>query len=197
MRDPRFPLMSPPRARSSNRPPDRPAFLGRTTSTRENALLSGPAAPIAQRLYRERPLFLVTRKIEFCYGHRLLDYEGKCKFLHGHNGKARITIGAPQLDRRGMVVDFVEIKREIESWIDRELDHHMLLRRDDPVVPYLKQLGEPMFLMDANPTAENIAKLIHDYAASRGFPVIEVAMWETPKCGATYRGTGGFSPPAV
>ncbi len=32
-------------------------------------------------------MFQICRKIEFCYGHRLLNYEGKCRHLHGHNGK--------------------------------------------------------------------------------------------------------------
>ena len=31
-------------------------------------------------------------------------------------------------------------------------------------------MGEPLFLLDDNPTAENIARLIFDFTASRGFP---------------------------
>jgi 6-pyruvoyltetrahydropterin/6-carboxytetrahydropterin synthase len=38
-----------------------------------------------------------------------------------------------------------------------------------------------------NPTAENIAKLIFDYAHAQGFPIIEARLWETPRCYATYR----------
>ena len=48
-------------------------------------------------------MFQVTREIDFCYGHRLLNYEGKCKYLHGHNGRVVITIEAEKLDHRGMV----------------------------------------------------------------------------------------------
>src|SRR5262245_31920288 len=51
-------------------------------------------------------MYLVARAISFCYGHRLLDYDGKCRHLHGHNGKAVITLEAGELDRLGMVVDF-------------------------------------------------------------------------------------------
>ena len=50
-----------------------------------------------------------------------------------------------------------------------------------------QELGEPVFLLDENPTAENIAKLIFDYAAGQGFPVVEVRLWETPRCFASYR----------
>ncbi len=131
-------------------------------------------------------MFRVTREIDFCYGHRLLDYDGKCKFLHGHNGRAVIAIEAPELDHRGMVLDFSDIKRVVSNWIDENLDHRMLLRRDDPAVNALSEMGEPMFLMDANPTAENIAKLIFDFTAAQGFPIVECRLWETPRCFATY-----------
>ncbi|MEX0677967.1 MAG: 6-carboxytetrahydropterin synthase [Pirellulales bacterium] len=128
----------------------------------------------------------VTREIDFCYGHRLLNYEGKCKYLHGHNGRAAITIEAPELDERGMVVDFTEIKRVVSNWIDENLDHRMILRRDDPAREALEKLGEPVYLVDVNPTAENIARLIFDYAKSQGIGIVEVKLWETPRCFATY-----------
>ena len=134
-------------------------------------------------------MFRVTREIDFCYGHRLLNYEGKCRYLHGHNGRAIIAVEAEKLDSLGMVMDFSEIKRVVSTWIDENLDHRMLLCRDDPMVPILEKLGEPMFLMEQNPTAENIARLIHEYTASRGFPIVETHLWETPNCFATYRPT--------
>jgi len=58
------------------------------------------------------------------------------------------------------------------------------------VLPTLRQQGEPFFAIDVNPTAENIAKLIFDYTASQGFPVVEVTLWETDDSFATYRGPG-------
>lgn len=131
-------------------------------------------------------MFRVTREIKFCYGHRLLNYAGKCKYLHGHNGRAVISIEAPQLDSLGMVMDFSEIKRVVSSWIDENLDHRMILHRDDPILPVLKEMNEPVHVVDVNPTAENIAKLIFDFARSQGFPVKEVRLWETDSCFATY-----------
>ena len=132
-------------------------------------------------------MYRVTREIDFCYGHRLLNYEGKCRHLHGHNGRAVVTLELETLDEHGMVLDFSEIKNVICRWIDENLDHRMILHLNDPAVPLLQELGEPMHLIDTNPTAENIAKLIFDFTASRGFPVVEVALWETPRCFATYR----------
>ncbi|MCX7700826.1 MAG: 6-carboxytetrahydropterin synthase, partial [Gemmataceae bacterium] len=72
-------------------------------------------------------MFRITREIHFCYGHRLLDYQGKCRHLHGHNGKAVIVLQTERLDRLGMVVDFGEVKRVIGGWIDATLDHKMIL----------------------------------------------------------------------
>lgn len=132
-------------------------------------------------------MFRVAREIEFCYGHRLLNYDGKCRYLHGHNGKAVIAIEGDRLDARGMLVDFTDIKRCVADWIDAELDHRMLLSKDDPLLGVLRDAGEPIFVMDENPTAENIAKVIYRYACSRALPVVEVTLWETPKCYATFR----------
>jgi 6-pyruvoyltetrahydropterin/6-carboxytetrahydropterin synthase len=131
-------------------------------------------------------MFRVSREINFCYGHRLLHYEGKCRHLHGHNGRAIITIETSNLNDEGMVIDFNEIKRRVSGWIDDHLDHRMILHRDDPIVPLLEKQGEPMYLLDVNPTAENIAKLIGDTARQQGVPVVKVRLWETPHCFATY-----------
>ena len=131
-------------------------------------------------------MYSVTKTIDFCYGHRLLDYDGICKHPHGHNGVAEIEVRTDTLDGRNMVCDFGDIKRVVKDWIDKEIDHRMLLRHDDPLVKALQQLGEPMYLLDSNPTAERIARLIFDYAAAQGLPVARVKLWETPTSFAEY-----------
>jgi 6-pyruvoyltetrahydropterin/6-carboxytetrahydropterin synthase len=138
-------------------------------------------------------MFRVTREFEFCFGHRLLDYPGKCRNIHGHNGKACVTLATDRLDRLGMVVDFVEIKRVIGTWIDETLDHTLLLHQDDPLVRTLQASGEKVLALDVSPTTENLAKLIHEYAAGRGLPVVEVTVWETTYSYATYRPDGPAS----
>ena len=132
-------------------------------------------------------MYTVTRVIRFCYGHRLMNYEGKCRHLHGHNGKVEIELASEALDQRGMVRDFEEIKRSVQRWIDSTLDHTMLLRKDDPLLPALRQRGERFLALDGNPTAEAIAKLIFEYTAAQGFPVTEVRLWETDQSVASYR----------
>ena len=131
-------------------------------------------------------MYVVTKRIEFCYGHRLLDYDGVCKHPHGHNAVAEIDVRTDQLDSRNMVADFSDIKRLVKGWIDRELDHKMILREDDPLVAPLRQLGEPMFLLESNPTVERIARLIFDTTRELGFLVVAVRVWETPSSFASY-----------
>jgi 6-pyruvoyltetrahydropterin/6-carboxytetrahydropterin synthase len=133
-------------------------------------------------------MFRVSREIHFCYGHRLLNYEGKCRHLHGHNGKVVISLESKELDDRGMVLDFSDIKHVVSRWIDEHLDHRMILHRDDPVVPVLQEMDEPMYLLDENPTAENIARLIFSITREAGYPIVEARLWETPNCFATFAG---------
>ena len=46
-------------------------------------------------------MYSVTKRIDFCYGHRLLDYDGVCKHPHGHNAVAEIEVQTGELDNRG------------------------------------------------------------------------------------------------
>jgi 6-pyruvoyltetrahydropterin/6-carboxytetrahydropterin synthase len=136
-------------------------------------------------------MYTVTKQVFFCYGHRLMNYEGKCRHPHGHNGRVEIELQADRLDDKGMVHDFSEIGRVMKGWIDANLDHRMLLRGDDPLVVALEKLGEPVFLMTENPTAEAIAQLIFEQVKLQGFPVTEVRVWETESSFAAYRGEKG------
>lgn len=132
--------------------------------------------------------FRVTKGIDFCYGHRLLNYEGKCRHLHGHNGRVEITIATDGLDERGIAFDFCEIQNRVKGWIDQNLDHKTLLNEKDPLLPMLQKMEEPVFVFKGNPTAENIAKLLFEKTLELGFSVEEVRLWETPDSCATYHG---------
>ncbi len=132
-------------------------------------------------------MFRVCKEIEFCYGHRLLEHAGKCKHLHGHNARAVVVLESDELDGMGMVCDFAEVDRAARSFIDAELDHTMLLRRDDPFLPRMREAGERVYVMDLNPTAENIARLILEKVAAMGLPVVEVQIWESGTACASYR----------
>ncbi len=132
--------------------------------------------------------FQITKTIEFSYGHRLLNHEGKCRHLHGHNGLVEVDVEAEAVDRLGMVIDFADVNDVVKTWIDENLDHRMLLSGDDPATPILEAAGEPVFVMAENPTAENIAKLIWTASRNQGLQVAEVRVWETLTSRAAYKG---------
>ncbi|MDD3449585.1 MAG: 6-carboxytetrahydropterin synthase QueD [Gammaproteobacteria bacterium] len=132
-------------------------------------------------------MYRVTKSISFCYGHRLLNHQGPCRHLHGHNARAVVTLEGEHLDDQGMICDFSEIKQMVKAWVDTEFDHTMLLHRDDPVLPLLQEAGERVRVVDWNPTAENIARAIFDHIAAAGYPVVEVILWETESSHAAYR----------
>ncbi len=132
-------------------------------------------------------MYSVTKQIEFCYGHRLLRHKGKCRHLHGHNATAVIRLESATLDPMGMVCDFSDIGDYVSDWIGREIDHNMLMSRDDPLLPLLEEAGDRVYVMESNPTAENIARLIFQKVAEAGYPVVEVILRETGTAEAGYK----------
>ncbi len=132
-------------------------------------------------------MYRVSKIISFCYGHRLLGYPGKCRHLHGHNARVTVTLEGDQLDDQGMLTDFNDIKTDVKQWIDGNLDHTMLLYRKDPVIELLEQAGERYYVTEENPTAEHIARMIFEWTAGAGYPVVEVVVAETDSCIAGYR----------
>ena len=164
----------------------------------------------------------ITRILEFDAGHRLVDHESKCANLHGHRYKAEITCRAEELDGIGRVVDFSVIKEKVGGWIDEHWDHNFLLNRQDPLLKAIRQLntvcpldhevacwGDIVFhtkdpyLLDCNPTAENMARILFDKAVEllegpkeerTSLWVVSVCLWETPNCHAFYsRPRGGYT----
>jgi 6-pyruvoyltetrahydropterin/6-carboxytetrahydropterin synthase len=116
----------------------------------------------------------------------LLGDPGKCKGLHGHTAKAAITIKADGLDELGMVCHFDELKKKIGTWIEENLDHRMLLSKNDPLCDVLKEHDERVVMLEENPTAEYLAKHIFDRCKEDGLSVTKVEVWESPTSKASY-----------
>ena len=74
-------------------------------------------------------MLTVTKKFDFCYGHSLPDYNGKCRNQHGHNSTLEIEIGSKHplpVDYDGMIIDFGNIKTIVNREIIDALDHRYL-----------------------------------------------------------------------
>ena len=133
-----------------------------------------------------------TVTVDFCYGHRLLDYVGKCQYLHGHNGRVEVAVMSQGLDRSGFVVDFSDVKTFAKEWIDNEWDHRMQLNEQDPLIRAIASLDEKLRIVPYNPTAENMASELHgevesflkdqfqDAIRERQLELRAVKFWETP-----------------
>jgi 6-pyruvoyltetrahydropterin/6-carboxytetrahydropterin synthase len=118
-----------------------------------------------------------------------MNHPGKCRHLHGHSARVAITLESEQLNDQNMVCDFSDINKFAGKWIDDTLDHNMLLHKDDPVLPTLREAGERVMVVDEHPTAEFLAKLIFEHVANGGFPVTNVSVWETDSANASYTKT--------
>lgn len=85
-------------------------------------------------------MYRVSKRMEIAGAHRLsLDYESKCREIHGHNWAITVFCRSDELDDNGMVVDFTHIKRDVENALDHKFINDVI---------------------GVNPTAENIARWV-------------------------------------
>ncbi len=132
-------------------------------------------------------MYIITKEVYFCYGHRLMNHPGKCRNLHGHSVKASISIKHDTLNEQGMVCDFSDVKECVDGFISRLLDHNFLLHKDDPIIPALIANNEQFLAIDEHPTAEVLSKMIYRHVKQQGFNVDQVVLWETASACACYR----------
>lgn len=106
-------------------------------------------------------MYKIEIRVLFRYGHRLLPpYFGKCNNPHGEGGTAIFIFESNKLKKTDMVEDFGRVKRKIKKWIDTNIDHSYIYKKEDKVGKYLKKHGFRVYEISVNPTAENIAKLL-------------------------------------
>ena len=120
-------------------------------------------------------MFEVVVHTHFASAHNLRGDKGKCEELHGHNWKVAARVTAEKLDSLGMVVDFGELKKELQTIVER-LDHKYL--NDVPPFDTL------------NPSSENIAHFIFQELVKvmngEGKSVSSVSVWESDSSVATF-----------
>jgi len=120
-------------------------------------------------------MYEVTVVEHFCAAHYLRGYGGKCENMHGHNYKVELTTGGTELDKTGILYDFVIVRKALETFLE-EWDH--------------KVLNEVEQFKEINPTAENIAREICAAMAKQlnlkpGYK-LRCDVWETERSRAGY-----------
>jgi 6-pyruvoyltetrahydropterin/6-carboxytetrahydropterin synthase len=123
-------------------------------------------------------MFEVSVEATFAAAHSLRGYQGKCENLHGHNYKVRLAVTGDQLDQIGLLQDFTVLKQVLRGVVGK-LDH--------------RNLNELPPFETVNPSAENLARFIHDESAKQlagklgDAALASVTVWETETASATYR----------
>jgi 6-pyruvoyltetrahydropterin/6-carboxytetrahydropterin synthase len=123
-------------------------------------------------------MFEVSVDAAFAAAHSLRGYRGKCEDLHGHNYRVRLVVSGRELDKIGLLEDFTVLKRVLRGVVDK-LDH--------------KHLNELPPFDQINPSAENLARFIHEetlkqLAGQLGEASLSsVTVWETETAAATYK----------
>jgi len=108
--------------------------------------------------------YSVSKDFTFEAAHRLMkNYTGKCNNNHGHSWLIKLHIEANNLDEKGMVIDFQEMK-QLKTWIDENLDHTTILWEKDPMCDYIKSSNQRLFTTSGNPTSETIGEIILEQA---------------------------------
>jgi 6-pyruvoyltetrahydropterin/6-carboxytetrahydropterin synthase len=113
-------------------------------------------------------MYTLKLKHHFDSAHKLnLDYESKCKNIHGHRWTVEVTIITEELNGFDMIIDFTEIKRIIN-----ELDHCYLNDK-----------------LDFNPTAERLSFYLYNKIKelfTDDNTKIKVQLFESPDASITY-----------
>ena len=140
-------------------------------------------------------MYLVRIETTFDSGHRLLDYDGKCAFPHGHTYRAEVFLGGSSLDSQGLVFDFTDLKRRVKNWIDDHWDHAFLVNsRDHELVKAFATLTKNRVYQfaDENPSCEVISRVLFDTVAELcGTPPVRVRVWESVDQYAEYSRDAG------
>ena len=121
-------------------------------------------------------MFELSVDTHFSAAHCLEGYQGDCARMHGHTWKVTATIAGTEQDDVGMVVDFKAVSAALDEIIE-PFDH--------------RTLNDVEVFRDINPTAENIARYIHDMLSSalESLPVqvVSVTVAESDRYRVTYR----------
>ncbi|MCX7956911.1 MAG: 6-carboxytetrahydropterin synthase QueD [Endomicrobia bacterium] len=112
----------------------------------------------------------------FSSAHYLKMYKGKCEKLHGHNWKVGVLVKSEKLNSLDMVIDFSKLKKILNRIINK-LDH--------------KVLNEINYFNRLQPTAENIAKYMHQILYKNlkkyhNIQKLKIIVWETDSQYASY-----------
>ena len=124
----------------------------------------------------------VAKEFRWEMGHRLPEHFGLCKNIHGHSYKMIVEFEG-ELNKQGMVVDFYDVEKIINTLIEK-LDHAFMVSKDDKIVlEFLERMNSKRVVVDFVSTAENISNYMLAEIKKSSLPAtiteITVRIYET------------------
>ena len=105
----------------------------------------------------------VTKIFMFEMAHALEKYNGPCRNIHGHSYRLEVTVsGYPEKNanspKNGMVIDFGDLKKIVETHIISKFDHAIVLSKhaEEKIINALNDNQQKIVLTDYTPTSENL-----------------------------------------
>ncbi|MCL1973775.1 MAG: 6-carboxytetrahydropterin synthase [Bacteroidetes bacterium] len=103
----------------------------------------------------------LTKEFRFEGAHALKGYQGKCRHLHGHSYRLRVSVSGIPNDLlsdpiNGMVMDFRTLKELVHNLIIEPFDHALLLRNDAPLTEALTETYQNVLVFPFQPTCERL-----------------------------------------
>ncbi|MDR1199419.1 MAG: 6-carboxytetrahydropterin synthase [Prevotellaceae bacterium] len=107
------------------------------------------------------PIIRVTKEFRFEMAHALTNYDGKCKYIHGHSYVLKITVSGQPIEdennsKLGMVIDFSDLKNIVNDNIIERFDHALVLSKKAKLADDLKCEYQKVEIVDYQPTCENL-----------------------------------------
>ena len=120
-------------------------------------------------------MYRLMIKTSFAAAHNLINYQGDCENLHGHNWRVEVVVAAKELDKAGLGIDFKILKKQANSLLD-ELDH--------------KYLNDLTPFKNDSPSSENISRYLFERLSetlnNENITVEKINVWESENACASY-----------
>ncbi len=109
------------------------------------------------------PRITITKEFSFEAAHALEGYDGPCRNIHGHSYKLLVTVGGvpvtdPASPKKGMIMDFSDLKKIVREHIIDPFDHALILPADSRL-QFSHQSPEAfskIIVVPYQPTSENL-----------------------------------------
>lgn len=149
-------------------------------------------------------MITISKTFEWDMGHRVTNHVSECKNLHGHRYKMIVEISGSMNSVRGasnegMIVDFADFKKSVESNVVTVMDHSFMFWENDQLMRFIADQNKTLKWNSVPfvPTAECIAQYCAEKIMNAlkndflGIELKSLQIYETPTSMAAWRNERG------